>query len=205
MLNDWMLEQPEDSDNWFFIPSPRGQRNICVAANGKTRFFSNRGECRLEIETSLPGGTAKNMSGTKSKHTLLDVIVSYYSKTIYVIDILKWNGMEYYESDFEFRQTWKNYKLLELDPSHSNWKIKNLNAFAFNDSSAVEFYKQVEYDLDGLLLYHREGMYYCSGVENDTFALFGWIKHDKMAEIVGQTCEFQNVSKEDKKPDMTDK
>lgn len=194
MKNDWLLEKPEDIEDWVFQPCPKGNQCLLISVNGHTRLFSNKGYCRLQCGTALPSG---NRSNTSCHPTILDVIVCWETNTIYVLDLLKWKGYEYYDSSAEFRQEWKNVKISELgNQGKYKFKIKSLPAFSTDDvSSAKQFYDKCDFDVDGILCYHKNGVYYPSGQEEDTYALYGWTTKDKMKDVLGVECNFLNTKK----------
>ena len=37
---------------------------------------------------------------------------------------------------------------------------------------------------------HKEGLYYPSGVEEETYPLFGWLKQERMRELINSYAEF---------------
>ena len=203
MKNDWLLEKPEDIEDWLFQPCPKGNQNILIASNGQTRLFSNKGYCRLNCGTILPAG---NRSNTSHHPTILDTIICWKTNTIYVLDLLKWKGYEYYNSSAEFRQEWKNVKISELENQDKfKFKIKCLPWFyCKNVEEATDFYENVDFDVDGVLCYHKDGCYYPSGEEEETYPLYGWTVKDKMLEILGLECKFsKNLMIDKDKPPAT--
>lgn len=192
MKNDWILERPEDVEDWMFLPCPKGTQGLLIAVNGHTRLYSNKGYCRLNCGTALPAG---NRSNTSSNPTILDVIVCWKTNTIFALDLLKWKGYEYYDSPADFRQQWKEMKIAEMNSQKRfKFKIRSLTAFSTEEEeSAKARYDTCDFDLDGILCYHKHGVYYPSGIEEETYPLYGWTKQDKMQSILGVHCEFVNA------------
>jgi len=189
MKNDWILNKPDDLDDWMFVPCPKGRQSLLVSVNGSTRLYSNAGWRRLKCETILPSGNRKSQSKAA---TILDVIIDFDRHTIWVIDMMRWKGYEYLDSDANFRHTWKEMKISELDDQKKfKYKVKSLRAFSTLESSeAKDYYKFCPFNIDGILCYHKDGLYYPSGPEQETYPLYGWTKPDKMEEILGFHCDF---------------
>lgn len=60
----------------------------------------------------------------------------------------------------------------------------------FVDTPGSEFYFKNSWKLDGILVYHKEGMYYPSGPDEETYPLFGWLKQERMLELLNSYAEF---------------
>merc|ERR1711920_1010348 len=59
-----------------------------------------------------------------------------------------------------------------------------------NKNSGATYYRKNPWKLDGILVYHKEGIYYPAGDEDDTYPLFGWLKQDRMKELINSYAEF---------------
>jgi len=266
MTNEWLLERPVDLPDWLYIPCPMGRRSLVVAANGETIAYSQKGFQRCKFQSILPNGNYSfnfNEDNYKdsSKQTILDCVINFESKTCYVLDLVKWNGYNYFNGSAQFRHSWKEqmiedevncklYKDLDkavekerqaqgMDVSNDTsekrnsfslnqlysykkfWKIVPMRAFpcdelnqdrkiienmseiqkmamekdnnkseTVDNNSGAHFYNKNPWKLDGILVYHNEGIYYPAGEQDETYPLFGWLKQDRMKELINSYAEF---------------
>lgn len=56
--------------------------------------------------------------------------------------------------------------------------------------TSAEYYHKNPWKLDGILVYHKEGIYYPAGDAGETYPLFGWLKQDRMKELLNSYAEF---------------
>lgn len=81
MLSEWMMELPEDLDDFLLIPCPTGIRVVVVASNNqKTETFYKNGMHFFNFKSNLP------------HDTILDCIFNKSNNTIYVLDVLVFAG-----------------------------------------------------------------------------------------------------------------
>ena len=78
------------------------QRALIVAGQGTTKHFSRGGAFINQFPSHLPGGCRKQSNWKKSQ-ALLDTIYVEASRTYYVLDIMAWNELAFYDCDTTFR------------------------------------------------------------------------------------------------------
>ena len=78
------------------------QRALLVSGQGTTKHFSRGGAFINQFPSHLPGGSRKQRSW-KQSHTLLDAIYVETSRTYYILDIIAWNELAFYDCDTMFR------------------------------------------------------------------------------------------------------
>ena len=78
------------------------QRALIVAGEGTTKHFSRGGAFINQFPSYLPGGCRKQRAWRQSQ-ALLDTIYVESSRTYYVIDIMVWNELAFYDCDTTFR------------------------------------------------------------------------------------------------------
>ena len=84
------------------------QRALIVSGQGTTKHFSRGGAFINQFPSHLPGGCRKQRTW-KQSHALLDAIYVETSRTYYILDIIAWNELAFYDCDTMFRYSsyWK--------------------------------------------------------------------------------------------------
>ena len=163
MMSEWLVEVPEDlAAKWLMILCPEGRRNLVIAAHGSTKVFSKSGKQMKSFPSNLPGGNRQQRK--KVAYTILDCIYSEAAGTFYILDMMVWDGFQYYDCETDFRLAWLTSKIME----NPELAVKSrLNPYCFRSlpfypcsqesiqealNSPMPFPDQ----LDGLLIYHKE-------------------------------------------------
>lgn len=95
------------------------QRALIVSGQGTTKHFSRGGAFINQFPSHLPGGCRKQRTW-KQSHALLDAIYVETSRTYYILDIIAWNELAFYDCDTMFRYSFfRMYILTGL----WNWRI----------------------------------------------------------------------------------
>jgi snurportin-1 len=116
MLSEWMVDVPEDLEtSWTLVLCPVGKRCLVVTSRGETKAYARNGYLMRTFGSQLPGGNKSKLNHYK-EYCVLDCIFSEVEKTFYILDIIAWNGMSFYESETEFRFYWIKTKLEEELP-----------------------------------------------------------------------------------------
>lgn len=193
MLSEWLVEVPEDlTTSWLLILCPEGRRNFVVAANGSTKVYSKSGKQVKSFPSNLPGGN-RNQSRGRHTYTILDCIFSDSNGIFYILDMMAWDGYQYYDCETEFRLSWVQQKFIENQDLRHRSRI---NPYSFQPlpvyqctkesiSEALNSPMPFNDNLDGLLIYHRQ-VHYMPGKT----PLVGWIKGFMVPELFDvQVCE----------------
>jgi len=193
MLSEWLVEVPVDlEENWLLLLCPEGRRNFVVAANGSTKVYSKSGKQVKSFPSNLPGGN-RNQGRSRNKYTILDCIYSESNGIFYILDMMCWDGFQYYDCDTEFRLSWVQQKFIENQELRVRSRI---NPYSFqplpvyqctNQSITNALNSPMPFNdrLDGLLVYHRQ-VHYMPGKT----PLVGWIKGYMVPELLDiQVCE----------------
>ncbi|KAI4496766.1 hypothetical protein M0804_000576 [Polistes exclamans] len=196
MLSEWMFEAPQDIlEKWIVVPCPEGKRTLLIAHKNTTKAFNRRGNRLGKFQSALPGGSS---SEHHSRCTILDCIWVENRKTYYVLDVLAWSNQSLLNCDTEFRFFWLKSKFQEIqelqkgDTCNNKYPILFLPHINFDcnlESSLGNLYALAP--LDGLLFYHRDGLY----TKGHT-PLVTWLKLFMLPEILGIS-----LSPFDDKPD----
>lgn len=187
-LSEWLHEKPDDSEQWFMVPCPKGIRCIAVATNGSTKIYSKHGVFITELRSGLPGDIK-----LKQATTILDCFsVTSNEVTKYmVLDVMYYANTEMLNCETSFRFFWIACKLSELQMDEINFH----NEFAFVPMKYVECGDEIAVDtclttypmwdddninLDGLLFYHKDSSYV-----HGTTPLVGWLFSFMLNETFG--------------------
>merc|ERR1719147_379734 len=193
MLSEWLVEVPEDIEQkWLLLLCPEGRRNFVIAANGSTKVFSKSGKQVKSFPSNLPGGN-RNQGRNRNKYTILDCIYSESNGIFYILDMMCWDGFQYYDCDTEFRLAWVQQKFIENQELRVRSRI---NPYSFQPLPVYQCDKKSIAEalnspmpfndhLDGLLVYHRH-VHYMPGKT----PLVGWIKGYMVPELLDiQVCD----------------
>lgn len=186
--SEWMLEKPDDFENWYLLPCPKGKRCLLVAHFGQTKVYNKSGRYIKQIKTNLPGDRSN-----KNDLSILDCIYNFDTGEYYALDVLAYRSQELMNCDAEFRFFWLKSKVsedsLDIKDSYNLTTIRNLR---FIECSLFEELQEcflrfpiwnnfdTNPELDGILFYHKEASY-VSG----TTPLVTWLFPFMVPEILG--------------------
>jgi len=191
MLSEWLVHVPDDLfTKWTMVAVPEGKRALIVSGQGTTKHFSRGGSFINQFPSHLPGGCRKQRTWRQSQ-ALLDTIYVESARTYYVLDIIAWNDLAFYDCDTMFRFHWLNRKVLDENPqclqrSKVNpYIFKPLKQYSTDKERltaelADPNFPHFEENLDGLLFYHNM-LHYMPGHT----PLVGWLKGYMVPEILG--------------------
>jgi len=187
MLSEWLVEVPEDlSTKWILVLVPEGRRNFVVASNGITKVYSKNGKQVKKFPSNIPGGSRNQKR--RNTYSILDCIFSEKEKIFYILDMMCWDGFQYYDCDTEFRMSWVQQKFIEnkdqlMDSTRNNpYRFLPLPVYQCTPESihsALNSSLPFQDKLDGLLIYHKN-VHYMPGYT----PLVGWIKGFMVPELL---------------------
>lgn len=97
MLSEWLIEVPNDFNiEWLMVSCPVGKRCLVVAFKGETKSYSKSGYCMRSFPSLLPGGNRRDHNQHKES-SILDCIYNELERTYYILDVIWWNGVSFYE------------------------------------------------------------------------------------------------------------
>ncbi|CAK9170285.1 unnamed protein product [Ilex paraguariensis] len=167
MLPEWMIDLPDRLDqDWYIFARPAGKRCFVVSSNGVTVSRLRNGSLLHRFPSALPNGAkTKDISRSAQSYCILDCIFHELDQTYYVIDMVCWAGISFYECTAEFRFFWLNNKLVETRaceaPSvfhkfrFSLVPVYNCDKEGFH----IAYTGAVPYEKDGLLFYNKHAHY----------------------------------------------
>ncbi|XP_049848759.1 snurportin-1-like [Schistocerca gregaria] len=175
MLPEYLSEIPVDfAENWICVPLPIGRRCTIVSRCGITEARDINGELLESFESSLPNGSPC-MDNPSRYFCLLDCIqcnaardsAEYEEPTVYyyVLDMMVWNGIFFYNCSTESRFWLRDSKLEELgetlETRACGRRFANLPSFRCNRKGVSEAINaDVGCPLRGVLFYHAEVEYW---------------------------------------------
>ena len=160
MLSEWMMSQPEDIEDFFLVPCPKGKRCSLSTGDGRNKLaklFYKNGVKFFEFRCNLPA------------YTIFDCVYNELSQSVYILDVIAFAGRDLVGCDAAFRFFWMKSKFEEDDikttGDDKNLQLKLLQHYDFLDHYAMKTCFQTypmfddDTELDGFLFYHKEGSY----------------------------------------------
>jgi len=164
MIPEWLIEAPRDlGEEWTVMARPVGRRCIVRSSGRKTTCRGKHGGLMFYFNSKLPNGSPDQQ---KKGGAILDCIWHEESAIFFVVDIIRWNGVEIGQNPWDFRAFWRESKLAELQlgeiSSKNEFKFSVVPCYQSNPKNLRKAYQETSYEIDGLLFYHLKGEY-CSG------------------------------------------
>ncbi|KAK2978203.1 hypothetical protein RJ640_030376 [Escallonia rubra] len=151
------------SDVRYVCARPSGQRCFVVSSNGITVSRLRNGSLLHRFPSALPNGSrAKDASRSAQSYCILDCIFHELDQTYYVVDMVCWAGISFYECTAEFRFYWLNNKLVETSacdgPSrYHRYRFSMVPMYNCDHEGMHTAYTgPVPYVRDGLLFYNKK-------------------------------------------------
>lgn len=184
MLSEWLKEVPDDIENWYIKPCPKGKRVLVIAVDGKTRVYNKYGGFLRQFRSELPGDHRK-----RDSLTILDCIYIDNLDEYFILDVLAYGNQAFTNCETEFRFFWIESQIFEsnLDrvTEHNKHSFRIIEKCCCGDFEAFnEFLTKYpiwpnnEPELDGFLFYHKEVSY----VHGQT-PLVGWLYPYMLPEL----------------------
>jgi snurportin-1 len=191
MFAEELEELPEDLSSWRILMCPAGKRCLVVASQGKTRAYARNGHLLKTFPSLLPGGSPLS----RMDFSILDCIFEEITMTFHALDIMCWRSHPLYSCETDFRFYWLGVRLQEEHANESSLKnpfcfkqVKVLPASPEAVSRIVDGREQVDYPLDGLILYCAQAFY-----EAGPSPLCLWISKIEIAKSLALTMAHQVI------------
>uniref|UniRef100_A0A8D9EBY5 Snurportin-1 n=1 Tax=Cacopsylla melanoneura TaxID=428564 RepID=A0A8D9EBY5_9HEMI len=188
--SEYLLERPDDLEQWVVVACPKGKRCTLVAHKGMTTQYDKQGRPTANFPTNLPGGCDPlhlNPNHGAMRKTILDCVYSEADSTFYVLDLIMWNLHPFIECETSLRFFWLQTRLEEVDVASVNKcnAYRILPAVRFNVIDMQPpllqpaLYPDNRPVTDGFLFYHPEAIY-----QSGNTPLVGWLKGYMIPEII---------------------
>lgn len=164
-LSEWWMEKPEDIENWYIRPCPKGMRCLVVATEGRTEVYNKRGRFINRFRSRLPGDQRQRQSTT-----MLDCVFVPTLSEYFVLDVLAYGGQDLTDCEASFRFYWIQSRLQEDNLDRVS--VQNQHAFRTIDNcecgddvalntflASFPLWESNTPELDGFLFYHKESAY----------------------------------------------
>ncbi|XP_055841783.1 snurportin-1 [Episyrphus balteatus] len=184
-LSEWLREKPENINDWFLVPCPKGQRCMVIACNGYTEMYTKSGRLIDTFQSLLPGNV-----GSKNDVTILDCVYVDDKSTFYILDALTFGNQDLINCEAQFRFFWLTSKFVENsydEISESNpYAFECIRFYDFENTTSVSIgfqqfplWEDNSPELDGFLFYHKEASYTFG-----TTPLVGWLFAFMVPEVL---------------------
>ncbi|GJR63608.1 snurportin-1 [Tanacetum coccineum] len=201
MLPEWMIDVPDRlNHDWYVFARPSGKRCFVVSSNGTTVSRLRNGSLLHRFPSALPNG-AKTRDRSAQSYCILDCIFHELDQTYYVIDMVCWAGISFYECTAEFRFFWMNSKLVEsgaceAPSAYHKYRFSLVPVYNCDHEGLQTAYTGVvPYVKDGLLFYNKHAHYQMGTTpltlvwKDDTCSQYV-IDTDNKGQIPNQQQEF---------------
>lgn len=164
-LSEWWMEKPDDIENWYLRPCPKGMRCLVVAADGRTEVYNKRGRFVRRFRSRLPGDLKQGQSTT-----ILDCVFVTELSEYFVLDVLAYGNQDLTDCEASFRFYWIQSRLQEdnMDTvsEQNQYAFRTIDNCDCSDDIALNAFL-ARYplwdvntpELDGFLFYHKESAY----------------------------------------------
>ncbi|KAM0060090.1 putative snurportin-1 [Helianthus debilis subsp. tardiflorus] len=167
MLPEWMIDVPDRlNEDWYVFARPAGKRCFVVSSNGTTVSRLRNGSLLHRFPSALPNGArTRESSRSGQSYCILDCIFHESDQTYYVIDMVCWAGISFYECTAEFRFFWMNSKLVEsgaceAPSTYHRYRFSLVHVYSCDHEGLQTAYTgAVPYLKDGLLFYNKHAHY----------------------------------------------
>ncbi|XP_050537420.1 snurportin-1 isoform X2 [Daktulosphaira vitifoliae] len=198
MNSEWLLEVPENIDDWIAVMCPEGKRCCVIAQDNKTKAVNKKGTSLNFFPSLFPYGCHITTNcPSHRKRTVLDCVYNFKLKKYYILDIIEWMGVPYTNFDAEFRFYFIQSKLSEI-PGIDKTSMKNAYPFELAPRMlARDFYPLLlekndffseNVQLDGINFYYPESLY----TPGDT-PLVLWLKPFMIPEVLQKPVNDQLI------------
>ncbi|CAD7696610.1 unnamed protein product [Ostreobium quekettii] len=146
------------------MPRPEGRRCLVTSASGITVSRLRSGSLLHRFQSALPSGS-QDTAGPANSFCILDCVFQEGKNTYYVMDLMCWRGMSFYDCAAEFRLFWVQQKLAEtegvLDAAcNEGYRFSSVPSCWCSPSGFSAAVRcEVPFVQDGLYLLHMDGYY----------------------------------------------
>ncbi|KAF8364428.1 hypothetical protein PRIPAC_91351, partial [Pristionchus pacificus] len=186
MTSEWLIDIPEElTQSWISVMIPTGKRALVIANRGVTKVYNKGGRLLRSLDSRLPGGQKGGQGKAKGHSCMLDCIVNLEKLQFFVLDVIQWNDMTFYESPFDLRRFYLNSRMEEnMQLGHTHPKSRATfhllpSCVATTEAIANMMSTSVDFPMDGVLFYHPEVLY-----TPGQSPLVGWLKPWMLPEIL---------------------
>lgn len=95
------MDRPDDIENWYLRPCPKGMRCLVVATEGRTEVYSKSGRFINRFRSRLPGDLRQRQS-----MTMLDCVFVPKLAEYFVLDVLAYGNQDLIDGEASFRFFW---------------------------------------------------------------------------------------------------
>eukprot|EP01133_Synstelium_polycarpum_P003837 gene3837-4429_t len=154
MLAEPMTDIPDYmEEEWIAVPVPQGTRCLVISQNDTTVARDPDGNVLDLFKSTLPYGspaTRENGGNFSSRYCILDCLYDDTRQVYYVLEVLVWKGMLYFDCDKEFRLFWRDSKLQETTSA----KQSPSNPYPF-----ITLPSYSKFTTEFILFYHKDSHY----------------------------------------------
>eukprot|EP00002_Diphylleia_rotans_P030359 TRINITY_DN6231_c0_g1_i1.p1 TRINITY_DN6231_c0_g1~~TRINITY_DN6231_c0_g1_i1.p1 ORF type:complete len:566 (+),score=92.87 TRINITY_DN6231_c0_g1_i1:50-1747(+) len=149
---------PDLNENWFVMAVPRSHRVLVISSNGKTVARLSDGQVLCIFDSNLPDGNPRIRRN--GDYCIIDCLYSIHTKTFYVLDIMCWKGVSYYNTEASFRFFWMREKVMEAEI----FRVSSSNSIPFQivdvfPATCDHISEVLDSCPQALVFYHKDGHY----------------------------------------------
>ncbi|KAK7116053.1 hypothetical protein V1264_001807 [Littorina saxatilis] len=181
-------------DEYLAVICPVAKRRIAVSYLGWTCSYNKLLNMDRKFQSALPGGNVRSIQVVKSNDMcVLDCLHLKAERTFYILDLMHWKQLPYYQAEAEFRFHWIRQVENEMDlrscHPENEYMFKSLPRFACREDILYEALEDAPFKVDGMLFFHKSGFYTPGSTVNVLWlppehieTVLGWKPPDKIMQ-----------------------
>ncbi|KAL8618684.1 hypothetical protein ACOMHN_048860 [Nucella lapillus] len=151
-------------DEYVGVICPVAKRRIVVSYLGWTCSYNKLMNMDRKFQSSLPGGNLRSVQVIKSNDMcVLDCLHLKADRTFYILDLMHWKQLPYYQSEAEFRFHWINQVESEMDLTsihpENEYKFKGMPRVPCKQEALYKALSETQFKVDGILFFQKKSTY----------------------------------------------
>lgn len=188
MMSVSMEYMPEDFEKEFLaVICPVAKRRTVVASQGWTCSYNKLLNMDRKFQSALPGGNLRSLQFMRTSNDvcIVDCLHLKAERTFYMLDLMVWKQMPYYDSETEFRFHWIDKAVNDTDlttiDQENEYQFKTMPRVRCTYEHLYEALDNTKFKVDGILFFHQNSPYTPGSTSNvlwlppqDIERVLGW-------------------------------
>ncbi|XP_076444073.1 snurportin-1-like [Babylonia areolata] len=189
---------PNFEKEYVAVVCPVAKRRTVVSAFGWTCSYNKLLNMDRKFQSALPGGNVTSLHFSKGNELcILDCLHLKAERTFYILDLMVWKQLPYYESDTDFRFHWINQIVNETDlltvHPENEYKFRAMPRIRCTRESLYSALDTTPFKVDGILFFNKFCFYTPGSTPNvlwlppqDIHRVLGWLPPQRVLSTKSQ-------------------